>query len=313
MNRIPSFEFRRRAMAVIRPVMQVLIVVALIAALPGLISSVVTLRTGADPNAYLTPVVDKMNSFMTSITPETTEEAINAQSDALVLEMLAAYETFFEEKGAIYLGMLALQLLLTPALTVALHGGLLDAVRRREVSLPGSLSRLRLAPRALVLFLWIVLRAYAWMLPGLALVFVSAFLPDVPAILLMLGGTVLSVVLGVRAMLHYILAPIALVDDPSLSFNGCIRASHSIMRRRKAELFCLEISFAGWMLLLYAITLMCIVMFGSVLGMALSMMAELLLNVYMSAAQVCFYTAYCGKPEIADDAVSTTEDDGQLN
>lgn len=296
MKQIPSYEFRRRAMAVIKPVMQVLIVAALLAALPELISDMVMLMTGADPSAYTEPVLEKMTALVQNASTDMTEEALNAEANSLTLELMTAWETFMDEKGAIYFSMVGMQLLLTPVLSVMLHGGLLDAVGKREVTLPGTLRRFRYAPKALVLELWTMLRAYAWMLPGLAVMIVAVFLPGSAALLLMLVGMVLSCVLGIRAMLHYILAPIALIDEPSLSLNGCIAASHRIMRRRKMELFSLEISFIGWMLLLRLVMLLCMAMFGSVLGMALSLMAELLLNVYMSAAQVCFYTVYCGKP-----------------
>lgn len=299
MKQIPSYEFRRRAMAAIKPVMSVLAVVGLLAALPGLIEYVVCLVTGADPAIYTEPVMLKINAFVQTGMPLMSNAEVLAESDALMQELTDAYQTFMTEKGAIYFGMLAMQLLLTPALSVALHGGLLDAVGKREVTLPGMLSRLRLSPKALVLFLWMLLRIYAWMLPGMAVMLVSVFLPVSVALLLMLAGMVLAIVLGIRALLHYSLAPIALIDDPSLSLNGCIAASHEVMHCRKMEMFSLEVSFIGWMLLLQLLRVMFTALFGGVIGMALGMMAELLLNVYISGARVCFYTAYSGGEESA--------------
>ncbi len=296
MNRIESYEFRARAMAMIKPVMQVLIVAALLAALPELITSVVTLRTGADPANYLQPVLDKISAFQRGLTAEVADSAVLREYLSLMEELTTAYDTFLQEKGAIFFGMLAFQTLLTPAMIVTLHGGLLDAAYKREVTMSGVMSRLRLSLKALLLFLWMMIRAYVWMLPGLALMIAALFVPVGMMMPLLIVGTVASVVLGVRAMLHYMLAPIALVDEPALSLNGCIAASFRVMRRRKLELFFLEVSFVGWMLLVSMVSLMCLAMFGSVLGMALGMMAKLLLNVYMSGAQVCFYTAYSGKP-----------------
>ena len=50
--------------------------------------------------------------------------------------------------------MLAFQTLLAPAMIVTLHGGLLDAAYKREVTLGGVMSRLRLSFKALLLFLF---------------------------------------------------------------------------------------------------------------------------------------------------------------
>lgn len=311
MNRIESYEFRARAMAMIKPVMQVLIVAALLAALPELITSVVVLRTGADPANYLQPVLDKISAFQRGITADVADSAFLREYLSLMEELSTAYDTFLQEKGAIFFGMLAFQTLLAPAMIVTLHGGLLDAAYKREVTLGGVMSRLRLSFRALLLFLWMMIRVYVWMLPGLAVMLLALFVPLNLMIPVLIFGMALSIIPGLRALLHYLLAPIALVDDPSLSLNGCIAASFRVMRRRKMELFCLEISFIGWILLVSMVSMMLLAMFGSVLGMALGMMAELLLTVYRSGAQVCFYTAYSGKP--IPQATPAGEETNELN
>ena len=351
MKQIPSFVFRRWAMAAIKPVMSVLIVLALIAALPGLISSTVSMLTKADPSYYLDPVAEDMVEYLLgtdpvyrtdmqgtaptanpegSPAPDATqapadgaattrpaaddpqlraaraerEEAIMARGDELTEEYYAAIRTFIEEKGLLFLGMLVLQMLLAPALAVVLTGALLDVMNKKEITLLGSLQRLRLAPKALAVNLWMLLRILAWMLPGIALALLGMAvlllpMPEILAVLasmmLLVAGMGLMLVLGLRAMMHYYLASIAVVDVPTLSITGCVRASFHIMRRRKMELFMMEISFAPWMLLVSMLSMTCLVFFGGVIGMALSMMAELLLSVYMSAAETGFYLAYSGR------------------
>lgn len=297
MNQIPSFVFRRRAMAAIRPVMQVLIVAALLAVLPGLINYTVTLRTGADPNNYLGKPMEDIMDFSRNLDPEGAIEEQEAQALQLLDNYMAATETFLQEKGDIYFSMLALELLLSPVMMVPLYGALLNAVRRQGVTLGDSLKKLKYGPKALVLFLWMMLRIAAWMLPGMVLMLAGGYMPAATGLLTMMAGMVLSLVLGFRAALHYILAPVVMVDQPTLSLNGCIRVSFQAMRCRKMEYFLLRISFAGWMLLSHFITMLAVSLFGTVLGMALSMMAELLLNVYVSAAVVCFYEAYVVRGE----------------
>lgn len=235
--------------------------------------------------------------FSQDLDPEGDLAEQEAQAAALLENYMAAVETFLQEKGLIYFSMLAMELLLAPVLMAPLYGGLLNAVRKEEVTLPGMLGKLRYGPKALLLFLWMMLRIAAWMLPGMVLMLAAGYMPLSTGLLTMFVGMALSMVLGFRAMLHYILAPVAMVDQPALSLNGCIRVSFQAMRRRKMEYSLLRISFAGWMLLRELIALLAVSMLGSVVGMALSMMAELLLNVYVSAAVVCFYESYVVKGE----------------
>lgn len=333
-GQIPGFVFRRWAMTVIKPIMSVLLVLALIAALPGLIGNTVTQVTGASPNAYVEPVLEDMQKFLTEVdftylstiaNPAAEDSGdtgalqsgiayaarISAQSDDLTQRMYAAIGQFLQEKGAILFGMLALELLLAPMLQVALNHALLLAVRKREVTLGGGLSALRHAPKALLVYLWMLVRVYAWMLPGMALMLLATFVPGMISVcmFLMLAGMVVSMVLGVRAMLHYAFASVAFVDDPTRSPNACIRISWQLMRHRKLELFSLELSFIGWALLVSAVMGLGTMLFGGVIGYTLYMMANLLLTVYVSAAETCFYVAYTGtgKP------VLTAEKDATLS
>lgn len=327
-------------MAAIKPVMSVLVVVALIAALPELISTTVTMVTRADPNEYIQPVVDEMMEFLsdassrlivsepgagagTDATGLSADEqammahleAVAAESEALTEKFYAALGTFVQEKGAIFFSMNALYLILSPALAVILTRALLGAVRRQEITLAGSLKTLRHAPKALLVELWVFLRVYAWMLPGIAAMLLSVLLVYVApgmvmlSLLLLFAGMILSLVLGIRAGLHYGLASIVFADDTALSPNACVRISWEIMRRRKMELFCLKLSFIGWDLLISFASMMIMGMFGTVIGNTVSMMASLLLSIYVSAAQVCFFLAYSGKLSHEAQAADHGEDD----
>ena len=108
---------------------------------------------------------------------------------------------------------------------------------------------------------------------------------------------------------QYGLASIVFADDTALSPNACVRISWEIMRRRKMELFCLNLSFIGWDLLISFASMMIMGMFGTVIGNTVSMMASLLLSIYVSAAQVCFFLAYSGKLSHEAQAADHGEDD----
>lgn len=61
--------------------------------------------------------------------------------------------------------------------------------------------------------------------------------------------TLLFIIPGIIAALRYSMAVYIMIDNPDMSIMDCIRASKEMMRGRKGELFVLELSFFGWILL----------------------------------------------------------------
>lgn len=290
MNRIPSFVFRKMAMDAIKPVISVLIIAALLATLPGLISLTVTELTGATPNTYLESPVKRIDKFLAEADPEMPEADYVAQLETLQDGLLDALETFWQEKGVIYAVASLMQMILAPALGIVLTYALLMAVRKKTLTIPGMLQALRWSPKALLLTLWMALRITAWMLPGMIVMTVGLLIGSSIGAFLSSIGSIAAAVLTIRAALHYALAPIALADDSTRSLNACIRASHTVMCNRKMEYFLLQLSFIGWVLLLELIA----GMFSGLgaLGTALGMLVSLLLNIYRGAAEVCFYEVH---------------------
>ena len=281
---IPSFVFKGRAWAAIKPWLQALVVIGLLAMLPGLINEVTGLLLSDDMAEAISG-------------PLATEE-----------EFLLAVKNFFLDKGWIMLLVAVLELLLTPALMMPLYGSLMDSQRKKEVTFGGAMKYLRLSPKALLLEIWIMIRVQVWMLPGMAAMILGIFIPGIGEALIWVGFLA-SMVLGIRAGLHYGLASIVFADDTALSPNACVRISWEIMRRRKMELFCLNLSFIGWDLLISFASMMIMGIFGTVIGNTVSMMASLLLSIYVSAAQVCFFLAYSGKLSHEAQAADHGEDD----
>ena len=85
--------------------------------------------------------------------------------------------------------------------------------------------------------------------------------------------SLLLIVPGIIKAYSYAMTPYILVDRPELSVRDAIRLSGRMMSGRKLDLFCLHLSFIGWMLL-------CILTLG--IGM-------LFLSPYMMTAQAAFY------------------------
>ena len=85
--------------------------------------------------------------------------------------------------------------------------------------------------------------------------------------------SLLLIVPGIIKAYSYAMTPYILVDRPELSVRDAIRLSGRMMSGRKLDLFCLLLSFIGWMLL-------CILTLG---------IGILFLSPYMMTAQAAFY------------------------
>ncbi|MBQ8201354.1 MAG: DUF975 family protein [Clostridia bacterium] len=282
---IPSYVFRAKARQVIKPVMQILAVIALVAMLPGLISSTVSMITKSDPNDVFAPYISEMQTLL--------ETGVTQEDQVRVLtELQTAFDVYLQGKFPIFAGMSLLDFLLTPALSMGLYHALICALRKEEISMWMALPGMRRFFKAIVVHLVTILRCLLWMLPGMALSLAGVFVPDMGGIVMILAGWALAIVLGVRAVYSYSLAMFFLADHPETSSLACIRRSKEVMKGRRMEMFMLEISFLGWNLLIMLLQSMIIGMFGAVIGLTLGMFAALFLNVYMFGAKTAFYEAY---------------------
>lgn len=311
---IPAYEFRRRAREAMKAFMPILLVVALIATLPSLISQAVTLATEATPNTLMTSFANRMMQVVEKYGISQPDASLSALDQAkLTNDILAVYDQYMQDlniflrtKGPILLALSLMTLLLSPVLTLGMLNAMLHALRKQEFTASIALSRVNCILKALGLELLIGLKAFLWTLPGMALMIAACFLPEIPMVIVMLAGFVAMLVLGIMAMYRYALATSFLADDPTTRIRDCIRRSCEVMRHRKMELFSLELSFIGWRFLLVMAQSL-FFGFGQVIGMTLSMFASLFLTVYTNCAQVAFYQEYAVEsaaipPEGADPA-----------
>lgn len=289
---LPSYEFRRRARLAMKPIMPLLLVVAMIAALPSLISQTITLLTDADPSAAIMELYTQER-----ITAMTGADLAAAQT--ATQEILDGMSAFFQQKGPYIAITTLITWLLSPVLTLGFNHTLLKALRKEEISAATVLARLPLFFKAIGLNLMTFLRILLWMLPGMALSLLGAvalvFEPTIGG-LLMVVAMVVMFVLMIRAMYSYRLATYVMADAPETGINASIRRSKEVMKGRRMELFGLEISFLGWRLLLSVGQSMLLSLFGGVLGMALGMFASLFLQVYVYLAEAAFYQEYALGP-----------------
>ncbi|MBQ3156456.1 MAG: DUF975 family protein [Clostridia bacterium] len=289
---IPAYEFRRRAREAMKPVMNVFILVTLIAMLPGLIGNILTILTDSDPSAALMELYTEER--MTAVLGQDA-----AASDAAVAEISGGMGKFLQEKWPFMALNLMITLLFGPVLGLGFHHACLRVIRRQEISVGTVLERLPLFFKAIGLEVTVALKIFLWMLPGLLLTMAAAVVillePTVGALLLVAAMAV-YIVLMVRAMFRYHLAPYIIADEPACGIRAAIRRSAQVMKGRKLELFGLQLSFVGWRLLLSMGQTLLLGMLGSVLGMALGMFASVFLQMYMYLAEASFYQAYAVGP-----------------
>ena len=292
LHTLPAYEFRRRARAAMKPIMPLLLVVAMIASLPSLIGQTVTLLTGADPNAMLAEYYTQER--MTAITSGDAA-AVQAASQ----EIMDGVTAFFQEKAPFMVITTLITWLISPVLTLGFNHTLIKTLRREEGAVTTVLARLPLFFKAIGLNLMIFLRLVHWMLPGMALSMfgaVETLLEPSIGGLLMLAAMAVMFVLMIRAMYSYRLATYIMADVPEKGINASIRRSNEVMKGRRMELFGLEFSFLGWRLLLSMGQSMLLGLFGGVLGMTLGMFASLFLQTYLSMAETAFYQEYAVGP-----------------
>ncbi len=296
MNRkvIPSFFFRLKARTAMKPVLQTLLLLALIAMLPSLISQTVTILTGANPSHLLA-------EFSASVAKLEADSGLEGEAlDAALLDTLMAFapqaEAFLTEKGPLVIGTNALTLILGPVLMLPLLYGALLALRKQPFTLAEPLSRVRVGLKALGVSLMSTLKTVLWMLPGYAVLIAGVLLAmavnESIGMLLTSAGGIAATVMGVMAAFRYMMAPYVLADKPDAKVMACIRRSCEIMAHRKFELFGLRLSYLGWELLLSLAQSLLMGLLGSIIGMTLGMALNLVLQVYIFCGEAAFYEAY---------------------
>lgn len=90
--------------------------------------------------------------------------------------------------------------------------------------------------------------------------------------------SLLFVIPGIVKSYSYAMAPYILMDHPELTGGEAIRASMKLMNGKKGRLFCLDLSYIGWLLL-------CVLTLG---------ILALWIDPWMTAARAAFYESVKG-------------------
>ena len=267
---ITNFDLRQRMRRVIKPNMQVLLVIALIAALPSLIASVVNVMTYSNLINYLYD-----NGVDTAAT---------------IAQLMEALEAFFFERGWIIPAVGLVQVLVAPVLTLGLIYATLTLLRGGTATVSTVFSRIGVWFRSILLFLLVMLKVFLWMLPGVALITVTMLLGN--DTLFTITSAVAPLLMAVPALMaayRYAMAEFFLADEPETGVIACVRQSKAVMQGRKLQLLSLELPYLAGSYL--ASSLISILLSGAIGGM-LSMMVQLIFTVYLYGARCAFFEAY---------------------
>lgn len=279
-----NHELRVKSRRIIRPNMQVLLVIALIASLPGLVSQVVTVLQGNDLLAAYQQSLD------TSMTVE---------------QLVALTEEYVSNSLWLSLLLSTAQMMLAPVLTLGLINALLTLLRGGTVGVGTVFSRLRAFGRSILLSLFTMLKMFLWMLPGMGIMIVGAFFGEVVFSLTAAVGSIAMLVMVIRAAYRYAMSSYFLADVPTTGPIDCVRQSKDVMHNRKWQLFSLELPYYAASYAIY--TLITLVIPG-VIGTTLSLMAQLIFTVYIEGARCAFFEHYV-HPENAAAAASGDDPD----
>ena len=280
---IPNALLRLKARQALKPMLPVILLCALIANLPSLATQTVSVLTDSNPMNYLLSQASTDAELMAIL-----------GDDARLAAMLQKYAASPSRLAS--LGLSVLSWLLSPVLTLGLTWCLLELLRGHEISVGTVFARLGAFWRSIGLNLLTAVKLLVWSLPGMAVMFAGMMLLLLTgsslSLTLYFAGLTLMIVLMVRAMLHYTMAPVFLADEPERGVRGSLRASIDMMRTRKMALFSLMLSFILWMMILSMLTSFLSAMLGMVIASTISMLLQLMLSVYMQTSICAFYEAY---------------------
>ena len=270
------------------------LLIALSVNLPVLLAQAIASATGNSLQDMLANLTIRLESMANTANMAAMQETL----DAGLQELMAA-------RGAwVMQGVQLLAALMTPFLTLGMIHWLQSLLRGEPAGdVAAVFSRARLFGKAIALRLYVGLRVFLWMLPGLALNLLSLLpvrLADPQSRMAVLSAAntsvrimslaaVAAVVLGIMALLKYALGDQILADHPEKGPIQAAKESKAMMRGKRGMLASLYLGFLLWYFLEMMAMNLAGALFGSVIGTMVGMLCALALDVYLRASVTAFY------------------------
>lgn len=274
---ISNYELRQKAHKALKGNLPIILVVALIAILPSLLSSTIVVLTESDLNAYTMTLAMNPESVVYTGTVE---------------DLMAEMSAFAQEKGWISTLTSIVTNIIGPVLQLGLMAAILNMLRGTAPEVSMAFSRLGSFVKSVLLSLLVGLKVLLWALPGMAAMILGSVITlttgESAAMLLMLAGTIAMAVMMVRATYSYAMSTLILADEPKEKVFACVRRSKAIMAGKRGQLFSLEMTYIVWNMLASMIANV----LGGVIGSTISMALQLVVMAYMTTARCSFYDAH---------------------
>lgn len=265
-----SKEYRQTAWSAIKPVLPIMLLIALVASLPQLVFLFIQASYG------LTPPMDL--------------ELLINDSDAFI----AAYRDFMTSSaGKMYSLLNTLFSLISIPLSLGTIGAAQRVLRGEDVLVRHSLAYIPYTFRAIWLQIctafyafWPMLLAYVVAIP----VLLTVPSPDIVLLtaILLLIAVIATLVLAIMRTYSMVASDYLLARNPNTSVSEIMRTSRTIMKGNRMNFFLLELSFIGWNLLIAVLDSVVLSMAGYTLANVCSMLLSLFLGVYMTTAKAAF-------------------------
>ena len=265
-----SKEYRQTAWSAIKPVLPIMLLIALVASLPQLVFLFIQASCG------LTPPMDL--------------ELLINDSDAFI----AAYRDFMTSSaGKMYSLLNTLFSLISIPLSLGTIGAAQRVLRGEDVLVRHSLAYIPYTFRAIWLQIctafyafWPMLLAYVVAIP----VLLTVPSPDIVLLtaILLLIAVIATLVLAIMRTYLMVASDYLLARNPNTSVSEIMRTSRTIMKGNRMNFFLLELSFIGWNLLIAVLDSVVLTMAGYTLANVCSMLLSLFLGVYMTTAEAAF-------------------------
>lgn len=265
-----SKEYRQTAWSAIKPVLPIMLLIALVASLPQLVFLFIQASCG------LTPPMDL--------------ELLINDSDAFI----AAYRDFMTSSaGKMYSLLNTLFSLISIPLSLGTIGAAQRILRGEDVLVRHSLAYIPYTFRAIWLQIctafyafWPMLLAYVVAIP----VLLTVPSPDIVLLtaILFFIAVIATLVLAIMRTYLMVASDYLLARNPNTSVSEIMRTSRTIMKGNRMNFFLLELSFIGWNLLIAVLDSAVLSMAGYTLANVCSMLLSLFLGVYMTTAKAAF-------------------------
>ena len=287
-------EIRRRAYANVRAHFFQVMLVTLIASLPSLaLQLAVTLSQNK--------LVDALQYYQYA-----------DFSMAVLRRILLAVDASLPQVARLLWRAIPFLFLMLPFLNIGRMYVHLRFLRGEEADVKDVFSRAGCFLKAIVLEILTVLKVVLWSLPGVAVMFGGSYLlvtggSEGTFSFLYTLGAGLMIVLGVRANLHYTLAPVIMADHPEKGTFTCLKESIALMRKQIMPLLSLLMSFILYMLLEdLAVNLVAALSYS--IALTLNVLLSLFFSSWMNTSVCAYYeTRMQGKMQ------SVFEENTELN